>query len=244
MLTPQQLQDCATTLDDALQAAREIERLTVAHPKLTLEEGYRIQDEGIQRRLKRGEHLRGFKLGFTSRAKREQMGLHDPIYGVLTHEMEARGRFSLAHSIHPKIEPEIAFITAKDLRGRPGAEEILDACSGVLVAMEILDSRFLNFKYFSLPDVVADNCSSARYVLGDTIHPAKQFALDDLEMVMEINGKPVQSARSSAISGTPIRSLVQLCEMLDARGLYLPKNSLVLAGAATQAVQLEPGMDV
>lgn len=133
---------------------------------------------------------------------------------------------------------------ARELRGRPTADEALAACSGVCAAMEILDSRFLNFKYFSLPDVVADNSSSAYFVLGRTVLPPRSDDWSKLEMVMEVNGQPAQSALSDAISGNPVNSIVQLCELLDERGLALPAGSIVLAGAATQAVQLESGMEI
>jgi len=236
----------AKVLDDAMLAACEIERLTASHPNLTLDEAYLVQDEGIKLRLQRGERAVGLKMGFTSEAKRKQMGLGLPIYGVLTDQMRvAEGEeMRLDGLIHPKIEPEIAFLMARELKGRPTIDEALGACESVFVAMEILDSRFIGFKYFSLPDVVADNCSSCRFVLGETRHDPHAFELDKLAMTLEVNGKVAQSAPSSAISGHPALSLVQLCELLAPRGLAIPAGSIVLAGAATQAVQLEPGMKV
>ena len=110
--------------------------------------------------------------------------------------------------------------------------------------MEILDSRYLNFKYFSLPDVVADNSSSAFFVLSKDIRKPHELDLGNLEMVMSINGKPVQRAQSSEISSHPAESLVQLCEILASRGLSVPAGSIILAGAATQAVALEPGLEI
>jgi 2-oxo-3-hexenedioate decarboxylase len=107
--------------------------------------------------------------------------------------------------------------------------------------MEILDSRYLDFKYFSLPDVVADNSSSSLFVLGTTERPPRELDLPRLEMVMEVNGERVQAARSDAISGDPLLSVVQLCELLDSRGESLPAGSIVLAGAATAAHMLRPG---
>jgi 2-oxo-3-hexenedioate decarboxylase len=213
---------------------------------LDLPLAYEVQDAGIRLREARGERLRGLKMGFTSEAKRQQMGLHSPIYGVITHEMGVPngGVFGLSGSIHPKIEPEIVFYVEKELRGRVTADEALAACSGVGAGLEILDSRFVGFKYFSLPDVVADNCSSSCYVLGPTVRSPRELDLAALEMTMEVNGKPAQSALSSAISGNPVNSLVQLCALLNERGLSLPAGSVVLAGAATQAVPLEPGAKI
>ena len=245
-LSGNQTEALARYLDQALCDAREVDRLTTTQPDLSLPDSYRVQDAGIRFRLTRGERQIGLKMGLTSEAKRKQMNLSSPIYGVLTDRMQVEegSTFSLQGKIHPKIEPEVAFLVAKDLRGRPNAQEALAACSGICAAMEILDSRYTGFKYFSLPDVVADNSSSAYFVLGRNWVSPRDCDGSDLEMVMEVNGKPVQSALSSAISGNPIHSLVLLCGLLEERGLYLPAGSIVLAGAATEAVKLEPGMEV
>ena len=177
-------------------------------------------------------------MGLTSAAKRIQMSLGAPIYGVLTGTMQVRGELRAADGVHPKIEPEIAFVTARELRGTVSREEALAACSAVAPALEILDSRFVGFKYFSLPDVVADNCSSWRFVLGP-LHPPRATA--GLRMRMSIDGRIAQEADSNSISGNPLESLVQLVGML---GRPLPAGSIVLAGAATVAEPLRPGVVV
>lgn len=245
-LSESKIQEFARYLDQATLDAREVERLTLKHPDLSLPDSYRIMDAGIRMRLARGERQVGLKMGLTSEAKRKQMDLDSPIYGVLTNAMkiDEGSTYSLKGQIHPRIEPEIAFLIRKEIRGRVTAEQALEACSGVCAAMEILDSRYLNFKYFSLPDVIADNSSSSHFVLGRNILPPKAADWANLEMTMEVNGKPAQSAMSNAISGNPVQSLVQLCELLTERGQSLPAGSIVLAGAATQAVPLEPGMEV
>jgi 2-oxo-3-hexenedioate decarboxylase len=238
-----EISSLASLLDTAMLEVREVERLTLLHPDLNIHDAYLIQDEGIKLRYARGEKLIGYKMGLTSQAKREQMNLDLPIYGVLTDQMEiVEGeKFSLAKSIHARIEPEIAFIIGREIRGAVTAEQALEHCSGVCAAMEILDSRFLNFKYFSLPDVVADNSSSAYFVISKNIKKPQEVDFSNLEMVMSIDGAPVQRAFSSAISGHPLNSLVQLCELLNARGINIPAGSVVLAGAATQAVPLAAG---
>lgn len=245
-LRAEQISEMAQYLDQAMLQAREVERLTVRCPDLSIADAYRVQDAGIALRVARGERRVGLKMGLTSEAKRRQMNLKSPCYGVLTDQMqvEEASTFKLAGKIHPKIEPEIAFLIAKDLQGPISEAQALDACSGVCAAMEILDSRYVGFKYFSLPDVVADNSSSSYFVMGRTILPPLVADWSSLQMVMSVNGEPVQTARSSEISGDPVRSIVQLCELLHERGLVLPAGSVVLAGAATQAVQLAPGMTV
>jgi len=236
----------AKILNEATMEIREIERLTNTYPNMSLDDAYLIQDAGIAIRLARGERQVGFKMGLTSKAKRDQMNLNTPIYGVLTDAMQVNEEtaFSLKYSIHAKIEPEIAFLISKEIKGPSSRDQIIEACSGVCAAMEILDSRFLNFKYFSLPDVVADNCSSSYFVLSHTVKKISDLELDNLEMNMKVDGETIQKASSKEISGNPLNSLIQLCEMLHTRGLALPAGSIVLAGAATQAVPLKAGTQI
>lgn len=242
-MTARMHEELARLLDQARLEAREIPPLTRQHPDLPLPDAYAIQAEGIRLRTSRGERVVGLKMGLTSEAKRRQMNLDSPVYGVLTDRMEvpAGGTLRLQGAIHPKIEPEIAFRTSRTLRGRITREEALDACSSAFAAMEILDSRYTDFKYFSLPDVVADNSSSSLFVLGTTERPPRELDLPRLQMVMEVNGERVQAARSDAISGDPLLSVVQLCELLEQRGESLPAGSIVLAGAATAAHMLRAG---
>ncbi|MFP2909279.1 2-keto-4-pentenoate hydratase [Pyxidicoccus sp. 3LFB2] len=235
--------ELARALDSARLERREVAPLTREVPHLTVPDAYAIQEEGLRLRLSQGERVVGLKMGLTSEAKRKQMNLDSPVYGVLTDRMQvqAGGVISLAGGIHPKIEPEIAFRTSRELGGKVTRDEVLDACSAVFAAMEILDSRYRDFKYFSLPDVVADNSSSSLFVLGTEEHPPRAMDLTRLEMKMSVNGEVVQAARSDAISGDPVISVIQLCELLALRGQVLPAGSIVLAGAATAAHMLRPG---
>ncbi len=238
--------ELAVKLDHARREAREIPPLKVDFPDLSLTEAYEIQAHGIEMRTARGEKRVGMKMGLTSEAKRKQMGLDSPVYGVLldSTQIEDGGVFSLNGTIHPKIEPEIAFVLKKDIQGKLTFEEALEACAGVCAALEILDSRYTGFKYFSLPDVVADNSSSSHFVLGVVKTDYKNLNLGDLLIEMEVNGKVVESARSNAISGHPLNSLIALSEILCAEGKSLKAGSIVLAGAATLAVPLEEGMSI
>ncbi len=250
-LSKQRIEDFASDLDRHLLEARERERLTLQEPDLSLEDAYLVQDAGIGLRLARGERIVGYKMGLTSEAKRQQMGLHSPIYGVLTDRMSVDGREPLALRglIHPKIEPEVAFWVDRELQGPVTEEQAWSACSAVGLALEILDSRFRDFKYFSLPDVVADNASSSLFLARPTLdlrtsHSPGPECIADAEMLFRINGQATPAVRTSAISGHPLRSLVALCALLRERGLKLPAGSVVLAGSAAAAVPLMPGMSV
>ena len=231
----------AKELDDAVLGRREIGPLTRTHGEFDLKTAYAIQRAGLELRAQRGERAVGYKLGFSSEAKRQQMDLATPIYGYLTHAMLVQERVVLAEGIHPRVEPEIAFVTATELRGDITFEEALRACATVAPALEILDSRFVGFKYFSVPDVIADNCSSWRFALGKQQSPCE---VGDLLIRVSIDGRLRQETRSSAISAHPVLSLVQLCAMLATHGQSLPAGSIVLTGGATAAEPLGPGMIV
>lgn len=236
----------AAYLDDATRRGYEVERLTLQVPALSLEEAYQIQRQGTLLRHGRGEVTIGYKMGLTSEAKRQQMNLSSAVYGPLTDKMQIDdgGIFSLEGTIHPKIEPEVAFITSKELKGKVSIEEACSAVQFACPALEILDSRYKDFKYFSLPDVIADNCSSSFFILGKDRISLAGVDLSALRIHLKIDGRQVEQALSREISGNPIHSLMQLCDLLDSHGLSLPTGSVVLAGAATRAVSLESGMSV
>ena len=246
MLDDATIQTHAELLDGALLARRELPPLEKTYGAFALADGYRIQAAGLTRRLGRGETVCGYKMGFTSEAKRRQMNLGAPICGVLTAQMALGdgGTLPVTSGVHPKAEPEIFFVTARELRGQVSLDEAAAAVSQVGAAIEVLDSRFAGFQYFSLPDVVADNCSAWRFVLASRTRPLPGLAVDALRMRMFIDGLLAAEASSAAISGDPLLSLVQLCALLAGTGRPLPAGSLVLAGAATAAVALRPGMEV
>ena len=232
----------ATVLDDAARTATAIAQLSTKHQFL-LVDAYAIQKAAIACRLARGERRVGMKMGFTSRAKAAQMGVHDMIWGRLTDGMivEDGGSIDLAHYVHPRVEPEVAFLLKAPLAGVVTEPQALAAVEAVAPAMEIIDSRYENFK-FSLNDVVADNASSAGFVLGPWQRPDLDFS--NLGIVMSFNGRPVQIGSSAAILGHPLRSLVAAARMAATGGEPLEAGSIVMGGGATTAEALSPGLYV
>ena len=206
-----------------------------------LEQAYEIQRASIAHRVRRGHAIRGVKLGFTSRAKMRQMGVDDLIWGWLTEEMifEEGSEFSLEdHFIHPRVEPEVCFITKRDITGPITALEAVDYIEAVAPALEMIDSRFLNFK-FDLNNVVADNCSSSGLVVGSW---SKRFeGLENTYVSLNINGEAKQIGTTAAILGNPMRAITQTARLVAACGQTLPAGSLIMAGAATAAEALQPG---
>lgn len=236
------IQEMAVQLDIATQCHEATPQLSAQQP-FDLATAYRIQQAGIRLRQQRGERVVGLKLGFTSRAKMIQMGVDALIWGELTDAMQLSdgGRLDLAKLIHPRVEPEIAFITAIDIDRPLSLAEAGLALAGVAPALEIIDSRYRDFR-FSLQDVVADNCSSARYVVGPLCAP--DSLLDNLGVVLRFDGRPVQIGSSAAILGQPLRALAEISRLLHQQERVLPAGSLILAGAATAAEALRPGLHV
>lgn len=232
----------AKTVDDAARNAKAIRQLSETTP-ITVEEGYAIQAAAFGRRLARGERQVGVKMGFTSRAKMIQMGLSDLVWGRLSDQMiiEDGTEISLKDYVHPRVEPELAFLLKKPLEGVVTASEAMAAVDAVAPAMEIIDSRYRNFK-FSLADVVADNSSSSGFVLGAWQSPNAD--LTNLGMVLEFNGRPVQIGSSAAILGQPVRSLAAASRLSTEAGKPLEAGWIVMAGGATAAEALKPGIYV
>jgi 2-oxo-3-hexenedioate decarboxylase len=214
-------------LDAAATERRPVEQLDLG-PDLGA--AYRIQHELIDRRLSRGERLVGCKLGFTSKAKMAQMGVAEIIVGRLTDAMRLPGGadVDLGRFIHPRIEPEIAFRLGRAVAGN----DIAECVDAVAPALEIIDSRYRDFR-FSLPDVIADNTSAAAFVVGEW-QPVRDVA--DLPVRMLVDGIEVEAGSTAAILGHPMYALEQLVELAAKYGIELRANDVVLAGAATAAV--------
>nr|ABA54721.1 ScmE [Alcaligenes sp. O-1] len=232
----------ATLLDDAARHARGVDQID-PDSKISLADAYAIQSASIQKRVARGEKRVGVKMGFTSRSKMVQMGLNDVIWGRLTGAMlvEEGGKTSFAKYVHPRAEPEIAFVLRKPLAGNVTAVEALAAVEAIAPAIEIIDSRYKDFK-FSLPDVIADNASSSGFVIGPWCDPHRDFS--NLGLTLSIDGRVVQVGSTAAILNHPLRSLVAAARLSAAAGEPLQAGWVVMAGGATAAEWIKPGQYV
>ena len=237
-LNSHDLASLAALLDDAAMKATEIAQISET-TTFDLEDAYKIQALSIARRLERGDTRVGMKMGFTSRAKMKQMGLDTMIWGRLTRGMVAEEGGSITHAklVHPRCEPEVAFLLKKRLAGKVTAAEAMAAVEWVAPALEIIDSRYKNFK-FSLPDVVADNSSSSAFVVGE---PQLPRDTSNLGLVMSFDGKPLEIGSTASILGNPLRSLVAAAALVAEAGEALEPGSIVMAGGATAAQALSPG---
>lgn len=241
-MSQQRIASLAQRVDDAARYAKPIAQFG-EEEKLTVADAYEIQRGSIAQRLARGERRTGMKMGFTSRAKMVQMGVHDMIWGRLTDAMaeEDGGQVPLGRFVHPRVEPELAFLLGKALPAGASLAQALDAVIAIAPALEIIDSRFEAFR-FSLEDVVADNASSSGYVIGPWQDPRQDFS--NLGLVMSINGMPRQVGSTAGILGNPLRSLVAAARLSAEAGEPLQEGWLVMAGGATAAEALSPGQHV
>lgn len=236
------IHDYAKLLDDAAHFAHEVEQFDTDN-RLSLDDAYAIQAASLARRAERGETRVGVKMGFTSRAKMIQMGLSDVIWGRLTSGMqiEEGTAIDFKRYVHPRVEPEIAFILKKPLEGNVTGPQALAAVEAIAPAIEIIDSRYKDFK-FTLPEVIADNASSSGFVIGAWHSPHVDFS--NLGLAMSINGRTVQVGSTAALLGHPLRSLVAAARLSAAAGEPLQAGWIVMAGGATPAEYIKPGQYV
>jgi 2-oxo-3-hexenedioate decarboxylase len=236
----------ANELSAVARERRHRQPFTDEFPDLDLDTAYLAQQAGIDAKLVSGETLVGAKLGLTSKAKQRVMKVNNPLYGFVTSSMLAPygEPIDLANFIHPRVEPEIAFLLARDVHAPATVTSVLDATASVFAAMDVLDSRYENFR-FTLPDVVADNASAGAFILGPrAVAPAE---LDDLHLlgcVLRADGEVVDTAAGAAVLGHPAASVAWLANQLGARGQSLKAGWLIFSGGLTAPIPLTPGIAV
>ena len=212
--------------------------LSADWPDLDVDTAYAIQDEALRQRRARGETLVGLKLGLTSRAKQQRMGIDSPLLAWLTDAMVLPAGVPVPSLIHPRAEPELVFVLGRRLAG-PGvtAATALAAVDRVYGGIEIIDSRYADYR-FTLPDAVADNGSSAYFSVGPVGLPPSSLDLSLEAALLEVDGQIVDTATGAAVQGHPAVALALAANALGARGLALEPGWLVLTGGMTDAVPL------
>lgn len=242
-LTQQTIGQLAELLENAEIQAYDVVKITDEHPEMDWDDAYAIQNEILRSKLARGNRVVGLKCGLTSHAKMKQMGVDTPCFGFLVDYFTVPdgGEVRIKELIHPKVEPEIAFVLKKALNG-PGCHigAVLAATDFVMPGIEVIDSRYRDFK-FDLKSVIADNCSSTRYVLGGMAVPVAGLDLRTLGVVMEKNGQAVAIGAGAAVLGHPAAAIAMLANHLGARGEEIPAGTMILSGGVTEAVAVNAG---
>lgn len=231
----QLVEDCADALFRAEQSRVTIPCLSSLHPALDEADAYAIQARKLALRSQR--HA-GYKLGYTSAAMRAQMNIDHPNYGVLTEDLridEESGLIPMGELIHPLVEPEIALLVGKDINGDGHCRtSIYQAVDAVLPAMEIVDTRYHDYK-FTIVDNISDNSSSARFITGQ---PRSLKSLRDLRLLgvmLWSEGKTLDQGVGANAAGDPLLALAWLANFLAAEGKIIPAGSVILTGGLTRA---------
>jgi 2-keto-4-pentenoate hydratase len=206
--------------------------LSAAPGGLSLDDAYRIQAEVTALRQARGEQIVGWKLGYTSLAMRQQMGVDAPNYGPLTDAMLLAPPGPVPPgALHPRVEPEIGLRLARRLAGPCTIADVLAASDVALACLEVVDSIWTGYR-FALEDNTADGSSAAWVVVGSEV------PIDDLpglRVELSVDGSVVASSTGAAASGHPAAGVAWLAEQLGARGLALEPGQLVITGGLTAA---------
>ena len=233
----------ARALSEAYETGKPFDPLIDTNREMTLEDRYAIQLAQIEQRLAGGATIKGHKVGLTSAVMQRQMKVNQPDFGHLLDDMFYLENSTIAAStfLQPRIEPEVAFVLKRPLRG-PGVTvaEAAAAIDFVLPALELIDSRIRDWK-ISFFDTVADNASSAGVVLGSTPVSVHDVDLRRSGCVLRCNGEVVGTGAGGAVLGSPITSLAWLANTLGARGVTLEAGHVVLPGSITASVAVTPG---
>ncbi|ALS20462.1 2-keto-4-pentenoate hydratase [Paenibacillus naphthalenovorans] len=233
----------AEFLHRAEMEKREVVRITADYPDMTIEDAYQVLAGLVAIKRQRGHRIIGPKMGLTSQAKMKQMNVEEPIYGYIFDYMAVPegGTVSMRELIHPKVEAEIAFVMGKDMEGPAvTGTQVLAATEYVVPALEIIDSRYENFK-FTLPDVIADNASSSRVVFGTVLQRPDNLELDLVGVTLSINGEIKDLGVGAAVLGHPANSVAMLANMLARKGEKVKAGDIILTGGITGALILNAG---
>ena len=228
----------AQRLHQCLRSRQAIAPLTGEFSDLTVDDAYQISRAFLQLREADGEQVIGKKIGVTSAAVQQALGVFQPDFGFLTDAMQVKdGQVATDTLIAPRAEAEIAFRMQQRLQG-PGVtgEDVLDAAEAVIPCFEIVDSRIRNWR-IKIEDTIADNASCGVFVLGDTERAPRDLDLAALRVEVTKNGAFLSEGFGKDVQGGPQHAVAWLANTLGERGIPFEAGELVLSGSL---VPLEP----
>lgn len=237
------IESAAAALREARALRRPIAPVTATYGLQGLEEAYAAAEMNTALRLGEGRRIVGKKVGLTSRAVQKQLGVDQPDFGTLFDDMELLdgAAVPMARLIQPKVEAEIAFVVGRDLAQRsPSWSEFLQSIAYALPAIEIVDSAIADWK-IRLEDTVADNASSALFVLGDQPVCVGGVSLAGVGMQLALNGDIVSIGSGAACLDHPLRAAYWLARTMAERGAGLHAGEVILSGALGPMVAVKAG---
>lgn len=243
MLSPETRAAIAAELAEAERTRIAIAPPTDSHPDFDVVDAYEIQLMNINSRLADGARTVGHKVGLSSEPMQKMMGVHEPDYGHLLADMELfedkpvqADRF-----LFPRVEVEVGFLLAADLPGEDCTEDdVLAATAAYFPSLEVVDSRITNWQ-IKICDTIADNASSAGFVVGKQRVSPKDIDIKAIDAVLSCNGEKLAEGRSDAVLGNPVTSVAWLARKVASFGVRLRAGDLVLPGSCTRAFDAHPG---
>ncbi|MEV0061389.1 2-keto-4-pentenoate hydratase [Nocardia sp. NPDC050718] len=238
-----------TQLADELARAEDdrvaVPPLVDRYPDIDVVDAYEIQLLNIRRRLDGGAKIVGHKVGLSSKAMQEMMGVDEPDYGHLLAEMEVFEDVPVDTSKYllPRVEVEVGFVLGADLPGEDCTEaDVLAATVAYAPSIELIDSRINDWK-IGLTDTISDNASSAGFVLGKERVAPGDIDIKGIDAVLTRNGEVIAEGRSDAVLGDPVIAVAWLARKVATFGVRLKKGDIVLPGSCTRAIDARPGDD-
>ncbi|MEO6092147.1 MAG: fumarylacetoacetate hydrolase family protein [Novosphingobium sp.] len=217
----------------ALRDRRAVAPLIEQDPSLTIDDAYAISLNFLARRVAEGERVVGKKIGVTSQAVQDMLGVHQPDFGFLTDWMHVEGTIDIDAKalIAPRAEAEIAFILKDDLNG-PGvtANDVIAATESIAPCFEIVDSRITDWR-IGIVDTVADNASCGVYVVGPERISPRDIDLPGLHVTVSKNGAPLSEGYGRAVQGDPAQAVAWLANTLGGYGVSLNAGDVILSGS-------------
>jgi 2-keto-4-pentenoate hydratase len=245
MLTDQVREELAADLAQAERSRIAIDPLTSENPDIDVVDAYEIQLINIRRRVAKGARVVGHKVGLSSEAMQKMMNVDEPDYGHLLDEMAVHEDRPVPTSkyLYPRVEVEVGFVLADDLPGEGCTEDdVLAATAAFAPAIELIDTRIKDWK-IKLCDTIADNASSAGWVLGAARVSPKDIDICSIDAVLTRNGEVVAKGRSDAVLGNPVTAVAWLARKVDSFGVRLKAGDIVLPGSCTKAFDAASGDD-
>lgn len=233
----------AADLLAAYATGKTLPPLTATYDWLTLDDAYAIQQIQARHRIAGGARVIGFKVGLTSAAMQQQLGIDQPDYGHLFSDMlhAADAPIATSRYLQPRAEPEVALVLGQSLSGPGlGVTDLLSAIAYALPAIEIIDSRITDWR-IGLHDTIADNASSGGLVLGQTPASLSGIDLSLTGCVLRRNGRIQHTGAGAAVLGSPLHAATWLANTLTQRGVELAAGHVILTGSLTAAVPVQPG---
>ena len=244
-LTERQRDEVADLLRTAEETRVAVPPVIQSHPEIDVVDAYEIQLRNIRRRLAAGARIVGHKVGLSSLAMQQMMGVNESDYGHLLQDMVLSEDEPVRASryLQPRVEVEVGFVLGEDLPGEGCTEaDVIAATEFVAPSIELIDSRITNWN-IKIGDTIADNASSAGFVLGPERVKPGDLDLRGIEARLTRNGEQVAAGRSDAVLGNPVTAVAWLADKVASFGVTLEAGHVILPGSVHRAIDVRPGDD-